>query len=304
MKNSKRSKVDPFIVMDVMESARKAEATGKHIIHMEIGQPGTPAPNIAKDLSLPFILARKPGKLPNETFVKDFDLEYGSTSIEIQKNTMVNENQLLETIKEAKKSEKERKFKQSLEMIMVFRDIDVKKGFTINEVIQLPNEMSTPAKICVIASGDMGIKAKSANADEILDNDGVTNLAQDKRKSRKLLNKYDFFLADTKLMPVVGKSLGQLMGPRGKMPTPVPFNADIQSFLDRFKKSIRVRLKNTLALSCKFGDENMSEDALAANANAIISAIEKKLPNGDKNLKKIMIKTTMGQTVKLEEGKK
>ena len=49
MKNSKRSKVDPFIVMDVMELARKAEATGKHIIHMEIGQPGTPAPNIAKD---------------------------------------------------------------------------------------------------------------------------------------------------------------------------------------------------------------------------------------------------------------
>jgi len=217
---------------------------------------------------------------------------------------MVNENQLLETIKEAKKSEKERKFKQSLEMIMVFRDIDVKKGFTINEVIQLPNEMTTPAKICVIASGDMGTKAKNANADEILDNDGVTNLAQDKRKSRKLLNKYDFFLADTKLMPVVGKSLGQLMGPRGKMPTPVPFNADIQSFLDRFKKSIRVRLKSTLALSCKFGDVSMTETDLAANANAIISAIEKKLPNGDKNLKKIMIKTTMGKTVKLEEGKK
>ncbi|GIS40856.1 MAG: hypothetical protein Ct9H90mP13_07020 [Pseudomonadota bacterium] len=39
-----------------------------------------------------FFLARKPGKLPNEIFVKDFDLEYGSTSIEIQKNTMVNES--------------------------------------------------------------------------------------------------------------------------------------------------------------------------------------------------------------------
>ena len=45
------------------------------------------AGSIAKDLSLPFILARKPGKLPNTTFSKDFDLEYGSTSIEIQKNT-------------------------------------------------------------------------------------------------------------------------------------------------------------------------------------------------------------------------
>ena len=189
-------------------------------------------------------------------------------------------------------------------MIMVFRDIDVKKGFAINEIIQLPKEMSEPAKICVMASGDMGIKAKSANADEVLDNDSITNLAQNKRESRKLLNKYDFFLADTKLMPAVGKSLGQLMGPRGKMPTPVPFNADIQSFLSRFKKSIRVRLKSSLALSCKIGDESMNEDDLAANASAIIGAIEKKLPNGDKNVKKIMIKTTMGKTVKLQDGKK
>ncbi len=44
MKNSTRSKVDPFIVMDVMEAARRAEAGGRHIIHMEVGQPGTGAP--------------------------------------------------------------------------------------------------------------------------------------------------------------------------------------------------------------------------------------------------------------------
>ena len=48
------------------------------------------AGSISKDLLLPFVLARKPGKLPNETFIKDFDLEYGSTSIEIQKNTKLN----------------------------------------------------------------------------------------------------------------------------------------------------------------------------------------------------------------------
>ncbi len=44
MKLSARSKVDPFIVMDVMEAARRAEASGRRIIHMEVGQPGTPAP--------------------------------------------------------------------------------------------------------------------------------------------------------------------------------------------------------------------------------------------------------------------
>ena len=48
MRNSRRSEVDPFIVMDVMEAARKAEADGRHIIHMEVGQPGTPAPEAAR----------------------------------------------------------------------------------------------------------------------------------------------------------------------------------------------------------------------------------------------------------------
>ena len=51
------------------------------------------AGTIARDLSLPFVLARKPGKLPNETYQKSFDLEYGSTSIEIQKNTNIENGQ-------------------------------------------------------------------------------------------------------------------------------------------------------------------------------------------------------------------
>ena len=138
---------------------------------------------------------------------------------------MVNESEIVTLIQEAKKSEKERKFKESLELYITLKDIDVKKGFAFNEVIQLPNQMSKPAAVCVMASGDMGLKARDAKADEVLDNDGVNKLAEDKRATRKLINKYDFFLADTKLMASVGKSLGQLLGPRGKMPTPVPFNA-------------------------------------------------------------------------------
>lgn len=49
MRNSRRGDVDPFIVMDVMEAARAAEAEGRHIVHMEVGQPGTPAPALARD---------------------------------------------------------------------------------------------------------------------------------------------------------------------------------------------------------------------------------------------------------------
>ena len=200
-------------------------------------------------------------------------------------------------IKEAKATDKERKFKQSIELIMVFKDIDVKKGFSINETIQLP-KTNSPAAICVMASGDMGLKAKNAKADKVIDNDELTRLAANKRESRKLINSFDFFLADTKLMPVVGKVLGQLLGPRGKMPTPVPFNAPIDSFLERFRSSVRVRVKNSLSMSCKIGDESMEDAELASNAHAVLSGIEKKLPNGDKNIRKILIKTSMGKLVK------
>lgn len=49
MRNSTRANVDPFIVMDVMEAARKAEEAGRNIIHMEVGQPGTGAPKGATE---------------------------------------------------------------------------------------------------------------------------------------------------------------------------------------------------------------------------------------------------------------
>ena len=211
---------------------------------------------------------------------------------------MISDAHLTQMVSESKKGQKQRKFKQSVELIMVFRDIDVKKGFAINETIQLPKTLSQPASVCVVASGDLGLKAKSANADRIVDGNEVNKIGANKRESRKLINGFDFFLSDTSLMATVGKTLGQFMGPRGKMPTPVPFNAPIDSILERFRSSIRVRLRNSLSLACKIGDETMSDEDLTANANAVISLIEKKLPSGDKNIKKIMIKTTMGKLVK------
>ena len=216
---------------------------------------------------------------------------------------MISEAQYVKAIKQAKESDKEHKFTHAIEMIAVFRDIDVKKGFALNEVVQLPNKMNKPAQVCIIASGDMGTKAKKTNADRVMDGEEITKIGSNKRESRKFINKYDFFLADTKLMPTIGKVLGQLLGPRGKMPTPIPFNASIESFLERFRDSIKIRTKSSLSMSCKIGDESMDDNALASNANTIISSIEKKLPNGSKNIKKIMFKTTMGKIIRIEDVK-
>ena len=217
---------------------------------------------------------------------------------------MITEAKLEEMINQAKTSTKQRKFKQSVEMIIVFKDIDVKKGFALNEVVQLP-KTSSPATVCIMATGDMGQKAKEAKADAVVGSEELDRFAANKRASRKFINKYDFFLADTQIMPVVGKVLGQLLGPRGKMPTPVPFNASVESFLQRFRSSIKVRSRASLAMSCKIGDESMENADLAINAHAVLSAVEKKLPSGEKNLKRVIIKTTMGKPVKqIEEVRK
>ena len=217
---------------------------------------------------------------------------------------MITEVQLAEVIKKAKEETKKRKFKQSIELIINFKDIDVKKGFAINEVIQLP-KTNSPATVCVIATGDMNQKAKAAKADSVIGNEELTKYEANKRESRKFINKYDFFLADTQIMPTVGKALGQLLGPRGKMPTPVPFNAPIDAFLARFRTSIKVRTRASLSVSCKIGDESMENSDLAINAFTVLSAIEKKLPNGEKNIRKVLIKTTMGKPVKqVQEIKK
>ena len=217
---------------------------------------------------------------------------------------MITEAQLAEVVTKAKEETKKTKFKQSIELIINFKDIDVKKGFAINEVVQLP-KTNSPATVCVIATGDMSQKAKAANADSVIGNEELEKFEANKRESRKFINKYDFFLADTKIMPTVGKALGQLLGPRGKMPTPVPFNAPIDAFLARFRSSIKVRTRASLSISCKIGDETMEDADLAVNAATVLSAIEKKLPNGEKNIKKVMIKTTMGKPVKqVQEIKK
>ena len=210
---------------------------------------------------------------------------------------MITEASLVDMVKGAKAATKERKFKQSVELIVTFKDIDVKKGFAINEVVQLP-KTSSPATVCVIATGDMSQKAKEAKADSVIGTEELDKFAANKRESRKFINKHDFFLADTKVMPTVGKTLGQLLGPRGKMPTPVPFDASIEAFLERFRTCIKVRTRASLSIASKIGDVSMEDSDLAINAHAVLTAIEKKLPNGEKNMKKILIKTTMGKPIK------
>jgi len=212
---------------------------------------------------------------------------------------MVSSNQILELVKKARESSTKRKFTQSAELTLVLKDIDVKKGFNLNEVVALPHKPSKEPTICVIATGDIGSKVRKAGVDRVMEPQELDRLGTNKREARKIVRSYDFFLSDTAQMATVGRSLGQFLGPKGKMPTPLPYGAPVEAIANRFRSSVRVKAKSQLNLSAKIGDEKMDDSQLAENANAVISAVEKKLPQGDKNIKNAMVKFTMGKNAKL-----
>ena len=211
---------------------------------------------------------------------------------------MLDDNQIKGMIKNARDGIKKCNFTQSAELTLILKDIDVKKGFSVNEVVNLPNKATKTSTICVFASGDMGTRSRKAEVDRVIEPDELSRLGTNKKDARKVVKAYDFFLADTTLMSSVGRSLGQFMGPKGKMPSPLPYGAPIENIADRFRGSVRARAKNQLNVSAKIGDEKMQDEQLASNAQAIISAVEKKLPQGDKNIHNAIIKFTMSKPAK------
>ncbi len=212
---------------------------------------------------------------------------------------MTSDAELKELIEHARRDYQKRNFDQSLDLTIVLKDIDVKKGFSFNEVVHLPNKLSRQATICVVTSGEMGTRARRAEADRIIEVEELDRIGTNKKEAKKLAKSYDFFVSDTSLMSTVGRSLGQFLGPKGKMPTPIPYGAPIESILNRLRSSVRVRVRNQLNVSTKIGDEKMDDRQLVQNASAILSIVEKKLPQGDKNIRNTFVKFTMGNAIGL-----
>jgi large subunit ribosomal protein L1 len=212
---------------------------------------------------------------------------------------MLSNQQLAELVKKGKEQSSERKFKQSVEAIFTLKDVDPKKtDLNINEIVYLPHPTTKQARICFIGSGDLAVRAKAAKADLVIDPAQLENYGGSKRDAKRLARQYDFFLADTSLMPRIGKVLGQALGPKGKIPTPVPPNASVEGMINRMRTAIRVRSRGSLGVMAKAGDSGLTEAQLAENILAVVNAVVKKLPNGDKNIKTIMVKTTMGKPAK------
>ena len=203
-------------------------------------------------------------------------------------------------ISEVRTKTEKRKFNQSIELAVRLREIDFKKTESrISENLELPTPTSKEVKVAVVAGGDLATRARAAGADLIIGKDDLDKMGREKKQARKVAQNYDFFVAEAPLMPLVGKTLGQILGPRGKMPTPIPPTAPIDDIIKRNRRNVRLKMKDQAVVQCKVGTEDMPDDALVQNIQTVISRLEGKLEKGPKNIKSIAIKASMGPPVKI-----
>ena len=172
-------------------------------------------------------------------------------------------------------------------------------GNRVDAEVILPHGLGKPTKIAVFAAGETALRAKSAGADRVISGEEITEFAGDKRAARKLADEYKFFIAETQFMPVIGKSLGSILGKRGKMPTPLPPTQDVTPQVQRLKNMTRIRSRDKPTFHLCVGNRNMNTKELAENIEAVVTKLEQTLKDGRHNLKSVYVKTTMGPSIRV-----
>ncbi|RLI01617.1 50S ribosomal protein L1 [Candidatus Bathyarchaeota archaeon] len=213
---------------------------------------------------------------------------------------LVERKKLVEAIKKAIENSKDRKFVETVEMAVNLKNVDMKRPENrIDAIITLPYGLGKPRKIGVFAKGEMALKAKEAKVDLVISPEEINELAKDKRKAKKIAKNLDFFIAEATLMAEIGRKLGPILGPRGKMPQPVPPLSDPKPLVEKLKKSVKIRTRDKLTFHVPIGRKDMDPEKIAENAEEILKYIEGKYENALQNLDSIYVKTTMGPAVKV-----
>ncbi len=212
----------------------------------------------------------------------------------------VSSENLLKAIKLMRENNRQRKFVQGIDLSVNLRDIDPKKPEgRIDLDVALPHEVGKPYKVGVFGDGEFARQARDAGADLVLGRTDIEDLKRERKRAKKLADEFQFFLAQADLMVMIGKALGPVLGPRGKMPKPIPPTVDPKPLIERFKKTLKVRTKDQPTLHVHIGVENMRDEELAANARAVLDAVEHKL-EGLSKVRSIHLKATMGKPVRVE----
>jgi large subunit ribosomal protein L1 len=168
----------------------------------------------------------------------------------------------------------------------------------INLRVQLPNGISGQ-KVLVFAGGDLALRARRSGADEVIEPAELSELAKDKKAAKKRLKNFDIFISEAPLMPTVGRVAGPILGPRGKMPTPVPPQAPVDTVIERERRAIVLRSRDKMFVHCMVGRENMTNEQVAQNIEAVVTNLIGATKRGLGNVRSIYLKTTMGEAVKL-----
>jgi large subunit ribosomal protein L1 len=208
--------------------------------------------------------------------------------------------EILEAVKKAKEESKPRNFTQSVDVVITIKDLDVKKPENrMDEEVLLPNGRGKDVKIAFIADGELALQAKNAGADLVIKKPELEEMGKDRKEAKKIANRHDFFVAQADMMPLVGRFLGPVLGPRKKMPKPVPANIKPEPIMERLKSTVKVRIKDQPVIQALVGTQDMDDELIVDNIEAVLNVLDQKLEKGRNQIKTMYVKTTMGPVARV-----
>lgn len=210
------------------------------------------------------------------------------------------DEQTLKGIKKALEEAPERDFVESVELAINLRDVDLSNPDNrIDEEIVLPNGRGRTIKVAVFGSGELALNARDF-ADTVLEPEEIEDLSDDKRDARKLTEEHEFFLAEPPLMPVIGRELGSILGPKGKMPNPITPDMELDETINSLKNTIHVRSKDRRTFHAPIGTVDMDVEDIANNADTVLRRVISNLDRREINIDRVFVKTTMGPAVRIK----
>ena len=210
------------------------------------------------------------------------------------------EEKITQAIKDALENAPERKFVESVDITFTIKDVDLKHpNNRIKEEIRLPSGRGKELKIAMFAAGEAATKAKDAGI-HVFTPQEIEEFGGQKGKAKKMANSFDFFLSEVPHMGLIGRYLGVVLGPRGKMPRPVPPTLDPAVIASGLKSTVVVKSGDRMTFHAAIGTAKQSQEELAANAMEIYNRVISKLERGVGNIRSLFIKTSMGPAQRIE----
>jgi large subunit ribosomal protein L1 len=192
-----------------------------------------------------------------------------------------------------------RNFQETVDLAINLRDLDLNDPSNrVDEGIVLPNGTGQDTRIVVFAEGETALRARDV-ADQVMDGDDLEELGDDSDAAKDLAGETDFFVAEASMMQDIGRYLGTVLGPRGKMPTPLQPDDDVVEVVERMKNTVQVRSRDRRTFHTRVGAADMSAEDIADNVDVILRRIEADLEKGPLNIDSVFVKTTMGPSVEV-----